>query len=175
MHRRGWADELLLHHSELREKPKVSRQIVESLENWHYNNETAVDLAEITYIKHVSDLVPLKASVKGPLRDWLERSQSFRLLSAWKKDPPKHALNNGIPFTDAEVHYASEKRIEGFVTAVVIAVGLAMLIAPLWVLAYAATRPLRLGIITAFVTFFVTLLSCTTAAKTFECLAATAA
>lgn len=168
-------DELILQHSELRAKPKASRESIESLRNWHYNNETAIHAPEIEYIDHVSDLAALNAKVHSPLRVWLERSQRFRLLGLWRKDPPKRTPGDHLNFTDGEIHYASEKRIEAFVTVVIIAVGLSMLIAPLWALAYATRRPVRLGIITAFVTLFVTLLSCTTLVKTFECLAATAA
>ena len=69
--------------------------------------------------------------------------------------------------------------MDKFVTCTTIALGLAMLIGPLWLLQYFSTGQsnscLRLGIITAFLVLFTVLLSFLTVAKPFETLAATAA
>ena len=50
-----------------------------------------------------------------------------------------------------------------------------MLIAPIWILSFLEKIVPRLAIISAFIVLFVILLSLATVAKTFECLAATAA
>lgn len=53
--------------------------------------------------------------------------------------------------------------------------GLIMLIAPLWILAFLGGLVQRLTAISAFIVLFVALVSITTAAKPFESLAAAAA
>lgn len=69
--------------------------------------------------------------------------------------------------------------IDKFVTCVTLAIGLAMLIAPLWLLRYVyAEGPdltKRLGVITAFICGFTGVLSFVAVAKPFEVMAATAA
>ena len=69
--------------------------------------------------------------------------------------------------------------MDKFVTCIIIALGLAMLIGPLWLLQHYTTGDpdfhTRLIIITFFLIGFTLLLSFVTVAQTFETLAATAA
>ena len=69
--------------------------------------------------------------------------------------------------------------MEKFVTCITIALGLAMLIGPLWLLQHFSTTKsnlrLRLIIITVFLVAFTVLLTIITVARPFETLAATAA
>lgn len=69
----------------------------------------------------------------------------------------------------------SDERIDIFVTFTSVVIGLAMLIAPIWILAYTAPVAAKLAIITAFILLFLALVSFGTNAKPFESLAATAA
>ena len=63
--------------------------------------------------------------------------------------------------------------MDKFVTCITIALGLAMLIGPLWLLQHFTTA--RLVIITVFLVVFTLLLTIITVAKPFETLAASAA
>ena len=76
---------------------------------------------------------------------------------------------------DEQVHFYSEQKIDHALSIIIILTGLAMLIAPLWVLAFVGDMVARIGIMCAFIVVFVLLISLTTVAKPFETLAATAA
>lgn len=104
---------------------------------------------------------------KAPLRRLLERSSHFRLARVWRRTLPEHH--------DENVRYASDQRIDYFVALVITAIGLMMLIAPLWILAGVQKMSSRLGVITAFIVSFVVLLSLTAVVRPFESLAGAAA
>ena len=76
---------------------------------------------------------------------------------------------------DKNVYYIADKKIDRFITGFIMTVGLAMLIAPLWILFFLEGLVQRLAVISAFIVLFVTLVSVTTVAKPFESLAAAAA
>jgi len=76
---------------------------------------------------------------------------------------------------DENVFYSSDQRIDHFVSAVITLLGVVMIIAPLWILAFIRSISGRLGVITAFVVVFLCLISVTTTARPFESLAAAAA
>ena len=124
---------------------------------------------ETEYIKKTSDLFSLVPTPKSPLRSLLERSSRFRLLNLWRQKNVDPSLN------DDNVHYIADKKIDRSITAFIMTVGLAMLIAPLWILAFLEGLVPRLGVISAFIVLFVALVSVTTVAKPFESLAAAAA
>lgn len=173
--KRNVPDELILQHSQLRTRPAVPAKDISSLRNWHHNNPTAIHAQEITYIDHASDLMGLNPKPgKTRLREFLERSQHFRLHRWWAKKP-RDASQDRIHYRDPDVHYISDKRIERMVTLVVTSVGIMMLVAPLWILAFVQDQVRRLGVITVFVVVFMLLISLATVAKPFESLAATAA
>ena len=79
-----------------------------------------------------------------------------------------------MPGEDNETHYASDKRIDVFITFIILLIGVFMLIAPLWILEYVRRKVDRLGVITIFIVLFILLLSLTTVARPFETLAAAA-
>jgi hypothetical protein len=171
----AFLDELVLQHSQFRSRPKVPAKDVSSLQNWHENNPTAIHPQEISYIKKTSDLVALNPkSPKTALRDFLERSQHFRLHRFWSKRP-RDATESRAHYSDPDVHYISDQRIDRMLKLAITSMGIVMLVAPLWILAFVQEQTRRLGIITAFVMVFLGLISFTTNAKTFESLAATAA
>ena len=76
---------------------------------------------------------------------------------------------------DKNIHYISDKRIDHFVTIIIMSIGLIMLIGPLWILTYLEGLARRLAVISALILLFVVLISWTTIAKPFESLAAAAA
>ena len=96
----------------------------------------------------------------------LEHSSRFRLLKLWQQKTIDE---------DKDVHYFSDEKIDHFVATVIMGLGLIMLIAPLWILAFLEGLVPRLGVISAFIVLFTALLSVTTVAKPFESLAAAAA
>jgi hypothetical protein len=68
-----------------------------------------------------------------------------------------------------------DERAEEVFTWVIMAFGLAMVIAPLWILEFVSGSVQRLGVMTCFILTFFILLSFVTTARPFESLAATAA
>jgi hypothetical protein len=167
-----FSDELVLQHSKLRSRPSVPKKDLESVTNWLYNKENAIEKAEVAYIQYVSDLAPLVPKPKSSLRRFLEYSQSFRLWRLWRIEPPP--LPNDVAGEDKQTHYASDKKIDVFITFIILLVGVIMLIAPLWILEYVRRNVDRLGVITTFIVLFILLLSMTTVARPFETLAAAA-
>ena len=108
--------------------------------------------------------------MKSPLRLLLERSSRFQLLGLWQQKTIDHSASE-----DKYIHYFSDEKIDHFVATVIMSMGLIMLIAPLWILAFLEGLVQRLGVISAFIVLFTALLSVTTVAKPFESLAAAAA
>jgi hypothetical protein len=165
-------DTFILQQAELKKYPQPSTQDIISLENWHWNhNNCAIAEEEKAYLSQKHDLFSLVPRVKTPLRRLLDRSRKFKLHRFWhSKDKPE------LPFYDDKVvTYTSDKRIDRFITVIIITVGMAMLIAPIWIL-QALKQPIpKLGTITAFIVLFLGMLSYATVAKPFETLAATAA
>ena len=71
--------------------------------------------------------------------------------------------------------FFSDEKMDRYLAICILGLGLIMLIAPLWILAFLGELVPRLAVISAFVLLFVVLLSFTTVAKPFESLAAAAA
>lgn len=163
-------DELVLQHSQLKSHPPVPKKDIASLETWFYNNGSAILEAEKEYVKRSSDLFSVVPKSKSPLRVLLEHSRHFRLLKLWQQKSVDNATHN-----DRNVHYISDAKIDRFIATFIMTLGLVMLVAPLWILAFLGGLVPRLGVISAFIVLFVALVSITTVAKPFETLAAAAA
>ena len=163
-------DELALQHSQIQARPQVLKKDIDSLKSWFYNKENAILEAETEYINHTADLFSLVPSSKTPLRSFLEQSRHFRLLGLWRDKDVDPILQQ-----DEYIHYSSDKRIDRVVATIIMILGVIMLIAPLWILAFVGDLAKRLGVICAFILLFVALVSVTTIAKPFETLAAAAA
>jgi hypothetical protein len=144
---------------------------VTSLQNWHWNHGNAIAKNEYEYLSHDRDLLSVVLADKTPLRRLLHRSKLFRLNPFWKKDKMPE-----IPLYDEGlVTYHSDKRVDRFISCVVLAIGTVMLLAPMWILTVLQGSNLKLGIISLFIVLFLGLVSSVTVAKPFETLAATAA
>lgn len=166
-------DELLIQQSTLRNQPRVPRRNVKSISNWLANAQNAILDEEIVYISKRSDLVQLVPKAVTPLRSLLEKSTSFRFCKLWAKRLPHLPVHSTThPET---VHYSSDVRIDRFIGFTITALGMGMLITPLWVLAYIEVMWKRLCVITGFIVLFLGLVAFTTVAKPFESLAAAAA
>lgn len=159
--------ELVIQHSNIRSRPRVQDKDATSISNWFHNHQHAILTDETEYINHISDLFSMVPKTKAPLRRLLERSSRFRMARMWRRIFPDN--------DDENVHYASDQHIDRFVTVVITAIGLTMLIAPLWILAGVQKMSARLGIITAFIVGFVVLFSLTAVVRPFESLAGAAA
>ncbi|KAH7122524.1 hypothetical protein B0J11DRAFT_409503, partial [Dendryphion nanum] len=160
-------------HATLRSRPKVPQADINSLHNWLANTQKAIYSAEVDYLNEQHDLFSLVPVSTTPLRRFFERSASFRLARIWRKKTPSHA-HVYYPYPDT-LHFTSDARVDGFVAWTITVLGMAMLIAPLWVLAITPGMMKRLGVITGFVVLFITLVTGTTSARPFESLAAAAA
>ena len=159
-------NELALQHSQLRSRPRVPSKDATSISNWFYNHRNAILAEETDYVNHSKDLFAMVPKSKTPLRKFLERSSHFRLLRLWRK---KSVVE------DENIHYISDQRINLFVALVITILGLAMLIVPLWILAFVSDSVYRLAVITVFVVVFLCFVSFTTVARPFETLGAAAA
>ena len=164
------SDDLVLQHSQLKARPPVPKKDISSVKNWLYNKENAILEPETEYIERSSDLFSVVPKAKSPLRVLLEHSNRFRLLKLWQE---KNVDAAG--YSDENVHYFSDEKIDRFIATFIMVLGLIMLIAPLWILAFLGGVVQRLGVISAFIVLFVALISVTTVAKPFESLAAAAA
>ncbi|KAG8531369.1 uncharacterized protein KY384_002998 [Bacidia gigantensis] len=151
---------------------RAPKKDIRSLENWLYNNDSAINRPETEFITFESDLFSVVPTIKSPLRKFLEISRHFRLLKIWKQRPSDCPAR--VP-EDENVHYTSDKRMESFIAALNLALGVTMLIAPLWILAFLENLVQKLGVIFAFIVLFLTTVSFVTVANTYESLAATAA
>lgn len=161
----------MLQHSELRNRPPVLKRNVDNLETWSGDYQHAAILtSETEYTKHPYDLFSLSPTPESPLRSLLQRSRHFRGLLIWKQKNFDPDIKR-----DTNVSLSSDSKIDSFVSGTIMSLGLAMLIAPLWVLAFVNDLVQKLGVITAFIVLFVALISFTTTAKPFESLAAAAA
>jgi hypothetical protein len=145
---------------------------MQSLPNWHWNhNSCAIAEEEKKYLTHVHDLFSVVPRIKTPLRRLLEKSKTFKLHWIWSDGNAAE-----LPLYDRkEAKYFSDKRIDCFITVIIMALGTVMLIIPMWILPNVKGINPKLGTITAFTILFLGLVSYATVAKPFEALAATAA
>jgi hypothetical protein len=150
----------------------VPKRNIKSISNWH-SNEEAILKDEAAYIDQRQDLVQLVPKAITPLRYLLEKSSKFRYSKLWAKKPPD--LPTKCSTHPDAVHYSSDIRIDRSIGVTITILGMAMLIAPLWWLAYTEVMAKRLGIITGFIVLFLGLVAFTTVARPFESLAAAAA
>lgn len=159
-------NELFLQHTKLRNKPVVHPRHIKSVLNWHHNHGNAIKAEEIEYLDHSKDLVSMVNKTKSPLRQLLEKSSHFRLLGIFRE---------ASEWRDQYVINTSDKRIDMFIALVTTIIGLGMLVAPLWILAFVSGIVYRLAIITIFLVVFLCFVSTGTVAKPFEALGAAAA
>ncbi|ETS74199.1 hypothetical protein PFICI_14065 [Pestalotiopsis fici W106-1] len=167
-------DRLVLQQSELRKLPPALKKDVKSVKNWHFNHDhAAVAAAEQKYLDHEADLFSM-ATTKGrsPLRQVIDSSLRLRTLGLWSVEK----ANSAVPAYDSgNISYYSDKRIDAFVSGLIVLIGITMLITPIWILQSLNSMQSKLFVITVFILVFLLVLSLAMVAKPFEALGTTAA
>ncbi|KXH38024.1 hypothetical protein CSIM01_04514 [Colletotrichum simmondsii] len=163
-------DEFLIQQTTLKKFSKAPQRNVKSIQTWHRNHENAIAADEFKYLDYESDLVAVSNREKTPLRRVLDRSLRVRTLPVWRH------RDEEVPEYDKEhVSYYSDKRIDRFASGIIIAIGVLMLITPIWILQAVNHSTSKLAVITVFIFVFLLVLSLAMVAKPFEALGATAA
>ncbi|KAK1708091.1 hypothetical protein BDP67DRAFT_526008 [Colletotrichum lupini] len=167
----GRYNAFLIQQNTLRQLSIAPRRDIKSLLNWHSNHDnSAIAEQEQKYLRDKNDVVALAQKEKTPLRQVIDGSLRLRTLSSWKyKEDEAESYDQG------DVTYYSDKRIDSFASAVIIAIGVLMLITPIWILQALTEMKAKLAVITVFIFVFLLVLSLAMVAKPFEALGATAA
>ena len=159
----------MLSFSQIRTRRSAQKYQIENIEAWFWNHPTAIVKEEQEFVRKAGDVVALVARVKSPLRLLLEKFRSVLTCSLFRAKQRTDQVQS--PTTS----YYSNTKFDAFVTAVLIFSGILLLLGPMWTLQYMTNNTKRLGVITAFILLFTSLLASATVAKPFEVLAATAA
>lgn len=159
----------MLSFSQIRTWRSAQKYQIENIEAWFWNHPTAIVKEEQEFVRKAGDVVALVARVKSPLRLLLEKFRSVLICGLFRAKQRTDQVQS--PTTS----YYSNTKFDAFVTAVLIFSGILLLLGPMWTLQYMTNNTKRLGVITAFILLFTSLLASATVAKPFEVLAATAA
>jgi hypothetical protein len=163
------ADNFISSYSPILNRPPVRPLDIQSVRNWlFFNHPSAISTTESAFITHTDDLVAVQPKSKSPVRLFLERSNYFR--TTFFKHTPSDPL-----VIEPENYWNDDQRMEQFAGALIGAIGIVMLVAPLWVLSFVDGIVNKLGVITAFIIAFFMIALLATTAKVFETLAAAAA
>ncbi|KAI8669140.1 hypothetical protein NCS57_00728000 [Fusarium keratoplasticum] len=164
-------DAFVLQQSKLRRFPEAPHRDIRSIRNWHHNHDyVAIAAEEQEYLEHEKDLICLVQKDKTPLRRLIDTSLTIRTLPIWK-----HKGKAAAEYDAEHVSYYSDSRMDKTASVVIVAVGIVMLITPIWVLQAMDGLRAKLAVITTFVLVFLLVLSFAMASKPFEALGATAA
>ncbi|XXG96974.1 hypothetical protein Hte_003267 [Hypoxylon texense] len=149
--------------------PQAPRRDVKNIKRWHeeYGNRV-IDKDELSYLNR-EDLICLSPKDKTPLRQLIDSSLRLRTLSIWRDTSRPSTRNLG------HVSYFSDKKMNVFVSIMIIFIGTAMLIIPIWILERQDDLERKLVVITIFIFAFLVVLSSVMVTKPFEALGATAA
>ncbi|KAK0708111.1 hypothetical protein B0H67DRAFT_496968, partial [Lasiosphaeris hirsuta] len=148
----------------------IAKRLRKYSQNWHLNHDYSAIAPEEQRYLDKRDLVRVVRKEKTPLRRVIDSSLRLRTLPLWK-----HKVDETSNYDAKHVSYYSDKRIDGFASAAIIAIGVIMLIAPIWILQSLDTLIKKLDVITIFVLAFLLLVSFAMVARPFEVLGATAA
>jgi hypothetical protein len=135
-----------------------------------------IDMLEAAFIDHRDDLITVQPKTRSWFRNVLERTLILKtpvIRPLFERRPEEYEVIN----TNAQTIWQNDTRVEGLSGTIVALIGLGMLLGPLWVLEVCnnSPGPVRLGVITAFVTLFFVLVAVATTARIFDALAAAAA
>lgn len=141
---------------------------------------TAINERETEYIDHDDDLISVHPKPRSPGRNFLEKVTfgGFRwfpwgipLLKHWfSREAPK----NIVSLKNEETVWPNDQRMETVSSVMISIIGLAMLIGPIWALAFISPMEYRLAVISGFIVVFFLVLAFTRS-RLYEALAATAA
>ena len=141
---------------------------------------TAIDERESEYIDHDDDLISVHPKSRSPGRNFLEKVAfgGFRwfpwgvpFLRNWfSREAPKNVMS----LKNEDTVWPNDQRMEKVSSVMISIIGLAMLIGPIWALAYIRPMEYRLAVISGFIVVFFVVLAITRS-RLYEALAATAA
>lgn len=163
-------DDYILSYSELRSRSTAQDYQVENVQTWFYNNPNAIDEDERRYASTREDLISIVPQSKSWLRLGIERINPTILSRIFPAKKRPGRVQNEYSF------YASSKMMNAAETFVIVVLGLAVLLAPLWWLDRLsdASADTRLWVISGFVVFFTVSLASATVEKPFQVLIGTA-
>lgn len=162
-------DEYIASYAEIKSRPSAQSHQIENVEAWFHNHPLAVAVEEQEFVRTGIDVIALVSQPKSPLRRLVEKCQPLVTSTAFRV---KH--REGQVSSETTLYHSS-KALDAFVTFMIIALGLLLLLGPMWSLQFIQDDVRRLGLITGAVLLFTAILASTTIAKPFEVLAATAA
>jgi hypothetical protein len=140
----------------------------------------AIDVRESEYIDHDDDLISIHPKAKSPGRNFLEQvafgggrfnRRGIPWLREWFS---RKAPKNIVSLRNEDTVWPDDQRMERVSSVFISLVGLAMLIGPIWILAYLRPILYRLAVISSFIVVFFVVLA-VTRSRLYEALAATAA
>lgn len=143
---------------------------------WLHNHENAIYDPEAAYINedHEDDLIPVHPKGRSWFRKVLEKTPLLRHFPL-KRYLSRRPCDPLVREKDGDTVWHNDTRVERFSSTVVSAIGLGMIIGPIWALYEVGPSSARLGIISAFIVVFYILVGIATTARVFESLAAVAA
>lgn len=166
----------LLHHynqyihtfSKIRARPRAEQRQVKNL--LEFRKRGAIRAEEMEFIDNDHDLISINDHPSTPLGKMLAATRIIRLSRFMRAKP-----DTRVQSTSKYTHYASDEALSNLSTTSIIALGLCMLLGPIWWLEFVSGSKTRLGIITGFLAFFMGLMSLATVNRPFEVVAASAA
>ncbi|RDW92781.1 uncharacterized protein DSM5745_00103 [Aspergillus mulundensis] len=131
----------------------------ESLKQWQMNNDQTIHENERGYLEK-EDLIRTVPKDPNPMRDLLVNSSLFRSLPFWR---PRHHEGQ-LPYYVGEdsVIYAEDWIIDLCAKLLIVALGLILLLAPIWLLAYLDELLSKLALVSVFIFSFSALLTALT-------------
>lgn len=146
------SDSFAKQFSDISGHPEPYDNDVRSLKNWLKAYTDSIWEPETEYItsEDRDDLIAWVPEFKSPLRRLLEKFDWFLLHHHFRRAAPAR-----LPcYEREEVYCFSQRAMNGVVTAIIIASGLGMLLAPAWILEFLDNQIAKLGVISAFVILF---------------------
>lgn len=179
---------MILNYRQLRSDPEPSNTVIKNVRTYlenrgHYTDEERrkdpsranngpISDKESAFIYQDGDLLALVPKEKQPLRRIVETCDKF-MLGWWFRKSSRGTKQ----YTDVygSTTYQSDAKIDGFVTALMLLLGLALLIAPLQLLDRLGTVRVKLDAICGLIAGFMLIMVLVMPAKPWETLGATAA
>ena len=146
----------MLSFSQIRTWRSAQKYQIENIEAWFWNHPAAIAKEEQEFVRKAGDVVALVARVKSPLRLLLEKFRSVLTCSMFRA---KQRVDQVQSFTTS---CYSNAKFDAFVTAILIFSGILLLLGPMWTLQCMTNNTKRLGVITAFILLFTSLLASAT-------------
>ena len=176
----AFVDSFLNGYSQLVSRGSCKPDDVASVRRWlRIIRPTAIDIRESEYIDHDDDLVSIHPKTRSPGRNFLENVAFGGRWNPWgipwlKDWFSREAPKDIVSLKNEDTVWPNDQRMEKVSSVLISVVGLAMLIGPIWALAYIQRMEYRLAVISGFIVVFFVVLAITRS-RLYEALAATAA